>query len=126
MNKAVGWCDITTMGSYDHKKGGHLVLFDINKVIEFPPGSHILIPSAVMPHANTAIQPYEKCMGFTQYAAGGLFRWVDNGFCKSKEARPEVRARMAAEAPTRFENLLNLYSKLEELEGDRAMVHGKQ
>jgi hypothetical protein len=126
MNKAAGWCDITAMGPYDHKKGGHLVLFDIDKIIEFPPGSHILIPSAVMRHANTAIQPHEKRMGFTQYAAGGLFRWVDSGFCKLEEARPEVRARMAAEAPMRFENLLNLYSKLEELEGDRAMVHGKQ
>ena len=61
-------------------------------------------------------------MGFTQYAAGGLFRWVDNGFCKSEEAMPEGRARMAVEAPTRLENLLNLYSKLEELEDDRAMV----
>jgi hypothetical protein len=41
-----------------------------------------------------------------------------------EEARPEVRARMAAEAPTRFENLINLYSKLEELqvEGDKLLI----
>jgi hypothetical protein len=125
-NKAAGWCDITGMGPYDYKRGGHLILFDIDKIIEFPPGSHILIPSAVMRHANTPIQPHERRVGFTQYAAGGLFRWVDNGFCKSEEVGPELKTKMDAEAPTRFENLLNLYSKLDELEGDRARVFGKQ
>jgi hypothetical protein len=114
------------LGPYDHKKGGHLVLFDIDKIIEFPPGSHILIPSAVMRHANTAIQPDERRVGLTQYAAGALFRWVDNGFCKSKEVKRAVRARLDAEAPTRFENLLDLYSKLEELEDDRARVFDSQ
>ena len=44
------------------------------------------------------------------------------GFCKSEDATPAVKARMAAEAPMCFENLLNLYSKLEELDDDRAMV----
>jgi hypothetical protein len=121
-NKAAGWCDITAMGPYDYKKGGHLILFDIDKIIEFPPGSHILIPSAVMRHANTPIQPHERRMGFTQYASGALFRWVDNGFCKSAEVKPELRAKLDAEAPMRFESLLNLYSKLEELEEDRSEV----
>lgn len=65
-------------------------------------------------------------MGFTQYAAGGLFRWFDNGFCKSEEVKPKLRARLDAEAPTRFEELLNLYSKLEELEADRIKVFGNQ
>ena len=68
-------------GPYDYKKGGHLVLFDIDKIIEFSPGSHILIPSVVMHHhGNTPIQTHEKHMGFTQYAAGALFQLVDNGF----------------------------------------------
>jgi hypothetical protein len=101
-------------------------LFDIDRIIEFPPGSHILIPLAVMRHANTAIQPHEKRMGFTQYAAGALFRWVDNGFCKSEEVKPELRAKMDAEAPMCFENLLNLYSMLEELENNCARVFGNQ
>ena len=125
-NNAAGWCDITAMGPYDHKKGGHLVLFDIDRVIEFPPGSHILIPSAVMRHANTAIQPHERRMGFTQYAAGGLFRWVDQGFCKATEMDTKLKAKMDAEAPMRYEKLLNLYSKLEELADDRARVSGNR
>jgi hypothetical protein len=38
------------------------------------------------------------------------------------EVKPELRARLDAEAPTCFENLLNLYSELEELEGDCSKV----
>ena len=124
-NKAAGWCDITAAGSYDYKQGGHLVLFDIDKIIEFPPGSHILIPSAVMRHGNTPIQPHERRMGFTQYAAGALFRWVDNGFQRAEDVRGKLKEKLDAEAPTRFEHLLDLYSKLEELADDRIRVFGK-
>lgn len=35
-NAAAGWCSITSAGTFDPKKGGHLILFDINKVVEFP------------------------------------------------------------------------------------------
>jgi hypothetical protein len=124
-NRAAGWCDITAAGPYDYKKGGHLILFDIDKIIEFPPGSHILIPSAVMRHGNTPIQPHERRMGFTQYAASALFRWVDNGFQKAEDVRGELKERLDADAPTRFEQQLGLYSKLEELSGDRIRVFGK-
>jgi hypothetical protein len=126
-NRAVGWCDIASLGDYDPKKGGHLILFDIDKIIEFPPGSHILIPSAVMRHGNTPIQKGEKRLGFTQYSAGGLFRWVDNGFRRSEDvekADPALKKRLDDDAPTRYEKLLNLYSKLDELSADYAMIFG--
>lgn len=38
-------CAITTLSDYDPKAGGHLVLWDLKLVIEFPPGSTILILS---------------------------------------------------------------------------------
>ncbi|KZP28311.1 hypothetical protein FIBSPDRAFT_668895, partial [Athelia psychrophila] len=79
-NAAAGWCAITAAGSYDPKLGGHLIIFDINKIIEFPPGSTILLPSSVMRHGNTPIQEGETRVGITQYAAGALFRYVDHGF----------------------------------------------
>ncbi|KAF7968247.1 hypothetical protein HWV62_31539 [Athelia sp. TMB] len=98
-NAAAGWCAITSTGNYDPTRGGHLVLFDIDMIIEFPPGSTILIPSSVMRHGNTPIQAGETRAGITQYAAGALFRWVDNGFMKADSTSDEVKARMAAEAP---------------------------
>jgi hypothetical protein len=82
-NLAFGWCAVTALGSYDHKKGGHLILWDCRLVIEFPPGCTILLPSAILAHSNVAISPNEKRYSFTQYTAGGLFRWVENGFKKT-------------------------------------------
>jgi len=38
-NVPFGLCAILTCGLYDPSKGGHLVLFDLGLVIEFPPGS---------------------------------------------------------------------------------------
>lgn len=101
-NAAAGWCAITSTESYDPKCGGHLILFDINTVVEFPLGSTILIPSSVMRHGNTPIQKGKTCRGITQYAGGALYRWVDNGFVRAEDASNEVKARMQAEAPDRF------------------------
>ncbi|KAG1724046.1 uncharacterized protein EDB91DRAFT_1063058 [Suillus paluster] len=73
-------CSITTLGNYDPANGGHLVLFDLGHIVQFPPGSTILIPSAILCHRNVPIASGEKCLFFTQYFAGGLIRWVDYGF----------------------------------------------
>ncbi|KAF7970504.1 hypothetical protein HWV62_23825 [Athelia sp. TMB] len=126
-NAAAGWCDIVGFGNYDPQKGGHLVLFDIKKIIVFPPGSHILIPSSIMRHGNTPVADNETRVGFTQYAAGGLFRWVENGFQTVDgytKANPKLRQKLDAAAPTRFATLLKLYSKVDDLIADRMEVFG--
>jgi hypothetical protein len=79
-NIAYGLCDIHALGSFDPKAGGHLILFDIKVAIEFPSGSTVQIPSAVLWHGNAAVQPREMRLSFTQYFAGGLIRWVRYGF----------------------------------------------
>jgi hypothetical protein len=48
-------------------------------VINFPAGCTILIPSAIVHHSNTAIKVGESWYSFTQYAAGRLFWWINNG-----------------------------------------------
>lgn len=53
-------------------------------MVEFPPGSTVLIPSAILSHSNVDIREGERRYSFTQYAPGGLFRWVEHGF-KNKE-----------------------------------------
>jgi len=118
-NLAFGWCAITALGKFDFFRGGHIILWDLGLVIDFPPGSTILIPSAVVRHLNTVIQASEYRYSFTQYAAGGLFRWVKNGFCSDKmfvakatkkqmRQREEVRQR-------RWKDGVGLFSKLTEL-----------
>ncbi|KAF8324494.1 hypothetical protein F5887DRAFT_902786 [Amanita rubescens] len=85
-NLAQSWCSITSLGNFDPTLGGHLVLWDFGLVIEFPASSTVLIPSALLLHSNTSIQPDESRFSIVQYAAGGLFRWVDNG-CMTDENR---------------------------------------
>ncbi|KAK7035077.1 hypothetical protein R3P38DRAFT_2518604 [Favolaschia claudopus] len=43
LNLAFGWCAAQALGRFDHTKGGHLVLWDLNLVIEFPHGALILL-----------------------------------------------------------------------------------
>ncbi|KAJ8473947.1 hypothetical protein ONZ51_g7542 [Trametes cubensis] len=84
-NLPSGWCAVTPLGDFDYKKGGHLLLWDLKLIVEFPPGSLILLPSAVLRHSNATIAPHEHRFSFTQFSAGGLFRWVECG-CRSQKA----------------------------------------
>lgn len=79
-NRPDGWCPILAGGNFDYQKGGQLVLPDLKLVIEFPPGCVIFLPSALLVHYNCPIQPHETRYSITQYTAGGLIRWVENGF----------------------------------------------
>lgn len=78
------FCAITALGNFDPTKGGHLILWELELVIQFPPGSTILIPSAIISHSNTTLRKNETRYSFTQYTAGALFRWVDNQ-CMNQE-----------------------------------------
>ncbi|TRM60905.1 hypothetical protein BD626DRAFT_406758 [Schizophyllum amplum] len=96
-NLSFGICAITALGRFNPDRGGHLVLKELRIVIRFPAGSTVLIPSALLTHANTDIAPDERRMSVTQYSAGALFRWVAQGcqlssdyykgFTKSEKAK---------------------------------------
>ncbi|KAK7038933.1 hypothetical protein VNI00_010324 [Paramarasmius palmivorus] len=117
-NLAFGWCAITALGDYDWTQGGHLVLWDLKLLIEFPPGTTIYIPSAILCHLNTTIQPHERRYSFTMYSAGGLFRWVEHGFQTEKMYSKTVSAaRQAADNAARWQSGLGLFSTLDELRG---------
>ncbi|KAF8074946.1 hypothetical protein FPV67DRAFT_605461 [Lyophyllum atratum] len=58
-NIAYGMCALTAGGSFDPTKGGHLISFDLGWVMEFPPGSTILIPSSILRHGNCPVQEGE-------------------------------------------------------------------
>ncbi|KAJ3804808.1 hypothetical protein EV368DRAFT_66071 [Lentinula lateritia] len=79
-NRPDGWCPVLSLGPFNHRLGGQLVLPDLKLVIEFPPGCVIFLPSALLVHYNCPIQAGERRYSITQYTAGGLFRWVANGF----------------------------------------------
>lgn len=115
LNYIFSWCAITTLGSYDYKKGGHLILWDLGLVIEFPPGATILIPSAYMTHSNIAITSGETQYSFTQYTASSLFHFIDEGLQTQKGMSKEERTEVMAQAQARVTEGLNLYSTLDQL-----------
>jgi hypothetical protein len=81
----------------------------------------IIIPSAVISHSNLPIQPHETRYSITQYAAGGLFRWVEHGFQKEGSYAmgwSRSAAERAAEEAHRLARKdfgLSLFSTMDEL-----------
>jgi hypothetical protein len=118
LNLAFGWCAITALGDFDPAKGGHLILWDLKLAVEFPPGSTILIPSAALTHSNTTICRDKSRLSFTQYSAGGLFRWVDNGFQTEEQLKvsdEEGYAQMLKLKGVRWKMGLEMYSKIDDI-----------
>ncbi|KAI0039137.1 hypothetical protein FA95DRAFT_1504596, partial [Auriscalpium vulgare] len=124
LNVPYGWCSVTAFGSYDYKRGGHLILWDLKLVVEFPPGATILLPSALLIHGNTPVQPGETRYSFTQYCAGALTRWHTYGCRTGRQlARedPALKAKLDAEVVERAVDALAMFSKVEALEGDHGI-----
>jgi hypothetical protein len=87
------------------------------RVIEFPPGSTIDIPSSLVIHSNTTIEKNESRVSFTQYTTGALFPWVDQG-CRT-EARckadaPKMFSKLREGDAGQFEDSCGLYSTVPE------------
>lgn len=118
-NLAFGWCAITSLGNFDPSRGGHLILWELGLVITFPAGATVLIPSACISHSNTAVGSHETRYSFTQYSAGGLFRWVERGFQKKEEFFASLNEEQLEEElqreQGRLEWGLSLFSTIDEL-----------
>jgi hypothetical protein len=119
-NLSWGWCVITALGRFNPDLSGHLILWDLKFVIRFPPGSTILIPSAIIRHSNVPISASEFRCSFTQYTAGGLFRFILNGFKTDHvfelTATKEEKREQAEEAKTRWQEGVAMYSTIDSLQ----------
>ncbi|KAJ7698010.1 hypothetical protein B0H17DRAFT_1006854 [Mycena rosella] len=118
LNVPFGWCAVQSGGEFDATQGGHLVLWDLKLMIEFPAGALILLPSATIAHSNIPIAPGQTRISFTHYTAGGLMRFVDNRFRTNAEVEaedPEEFARLATLKDTWWEMGLKLLSMVNEI-----------
>lgn len=127
-NFSSGVCALTALGNYNPKTSAHFILFPFRIVTEFPPGSTIIIPSACLNHGNTPVQDGETRMSIAQYAAGGLFRYVEYGFATAKSllstaAGKAKKARIDMKAGERWKMGLDLFSKYSQLATDVAEVY---
>ena len=117
-----GWCAVTALGDFDASKGGHLIFRQLGLAVRFPSGSTVLFPSATLLHGNTSIQQGETRSSITQYAAGGLFRWVDYEcmICDDLKKKDPVRYReLERTGRQRWTEALKRYSTVESLHSDR-------
>ncbi|KAJ7178545.1 hypothetical protein C8R43DRAFT_942198 [Mycena crocata] len=60
------WIAITAFGNFNPDLGGHLILWDVGRVIRFPPGTTILLP-ALIRYSIAKIQPGETRYSIIQY-----------------------------------------------------------
>lgn len=116
-------CAVTSGGPYDPKFGGHLVLWDLKLIVEFPPGWTALLPSATLRHGNTRVRDGERRYSITQYISGNLFRWVRHKFRLAKNIPDAERRELDGTPEERLAFALSLYSKADELEADRVRCH---
>ncbi|KAJ3762348.1 hypothetical protein EV360DRAFT_35943 [Lentinula raphanica] len=114
-NYIYGWCAVTALGNFDHRTGGHLVLWDLKLVVELPAGWTILIPSAYLRHSNTVLREGDSRYSFTQYTAGGLLRVIDDEGISRRKMTATERKHAQRLQRERINTDLNCYSTLEEL-----------
>ncbi|KAJ7020544.1 hypothetical protein C8F04DRAFT_1274932 [Mycena alexandri] len=58
------WLAITALGAFDYTRGGHVIFWDVGRVMEFPAGTTILLP-AILNFSIARIQPGETRYSFT-------------------------------------------------------------
>jgi hypothetical protein len=121
-NLAHGWCAIQALGDYDPKKGGHFVLLQLGLIVEFPPGSMVLIPSSTVTYGNLPIALHEKCALLVHFTPGGLFRWVEYGFRMEGSFKAEGRKGFngiwAERTTVHLDWVMDMFSKVYKLEKD--------
>ncbi|KAF9475047.1 hypothetical protein BDN70DRAFT_814709, partial [Pholiota conissans] len=118
LNCPFGWCAITALGNFDHTLGGHLILWELKLIMEFPHCYTIFIPSATITHSNIPVASGDVRVSITQYCAGSIFRYVDNGFRTDKALEKEdnkMHKKLKEMKGKAWERSLNLLSKLEDI-----------
>lgn len=121
LNWIFSWCAIHCLGNHDHRRGGHLILWEWKLVIQFPAGCTIIVPSACVGHGNTPIADGKIRKSVTQYIPGGLMRHEAYGFrteAKLREENPELWKTMKAAGKLRFDAGVGLFSTVDSLKDD--------
>ncbi|KAF7320031.1 hypothetical protein MKEN_00787100 [Mycena kentingensis (nom. inval.)] len=111
-------CTAWAGGKFNHKKRGHILFLELKIALEFPPGTLVLFPSAILTHANIPVAPHEQRVSIVQYTPGNLARFVDNGFRTEAQYLAEDEEgyhEMMERKRTRWAKGLALFSTIDEL-----------
>ena len=79
----------------------------------------MLAPRSIILHSNTQIKEDETRFSIVQYAAGGLFRWAENGY--STQAGAPSKERLDQETEERWMNSVKMFTNISELVQDNVV-----
>lgn len=71
-NLGGGQCADVAGGTFKWSRGGHLVLHEIQKIIQLRPGRMVLFPSAAITHENLPVGLNENRFSYTSHLSAGL------------------------------------------------------
>ncbi|KAJ7429395.1 hypothetical protein B0H11DRAFT_1768203 [Mycena galericulata] len=130
-NLPSGWCGVTSGGRFNAETSALFYMKQYKMMVEFPSGASGFILSGAVDHGNTPLEPGETRYSMTQYAAGGLFRWVKYAFKSAKallaeKGRKAIRDAYDGIPGARWQSALDLFSKVDEIAIDRRTVFGDQ
>ncbi|KAJ7704912.1 hypothetical protein B0H17DRAFT_920839, partial [Mycena rosella] len=111
-------CAVQSSGELDMMHSKHLVLWDLKLVVDFPHSAVILLLSATITHLNVPVHANKMGVSFTQYIAGGLMRYINNGFCMEGQVAEEDKEEFTCliqVKSTWWEMGLRLFSTIDEL-----------
>ncbi|KAK7001860.1 hypothetical protein R3P38DRAFT_2381067, partial [Favolaschia claudopus] len=74
-----GWNILTALGKYSAFRGGHVIFWELGLVIQFPPGSSILLPAGLIHYSFVKVDDHETRFSMLQWAGAGVRRFLDNG-----------------------------------------------
>jgi hypothetical protein len=108
---------VSAYGDFDHRTGGHLILWDLNLLIEFPPDYTICLPSALFVHSNVPLAREEETRhSITSFTAAGIFRWVAFGMKTKAESSSEDIKKVAKKwYKKEFKEGIKTWTKLADL-----------
>lgn len=118
-NKLYGVCAICPVGSFDHRRTGHFILYEPKLIVELMPGDVFFLPSAAITHKN-GVAPLlhsEIRRSVVFYSAGGLDRYIRCGHQVLKSLEPKLRRKIVrTEASDRRQRGLKLFLTKDQLE----------
>ncbi|KAJ7860814.1 hypothetical protein B0H14DRAFT_2350433 [Mycena olivaceomarginata] len=110
---------VTSLGTYDHRKGGHIMFLDDDEMVEMPPGTTVLFPAGTKSYNFAAVGKHEQRYLFRQFCSAGVLRWVEKGGRSDKqfddEAALENQDAWDEMRRHRGQTSLKLFSKLKDI-----------
>jgi hypothetical protein len=110
---------ITSIGNYDHKQGGHVVLWDDNKIIELPSGASVMFVAGTKRYSFVPVGRNEERFLFRQFCNAGVLRWIEKGGYSDSEfdmvMSPEVIAAWEERRAGRGAASAKLFTRLNDI-----------